>query len=658
MLKKKLALVLIVCSLLMLTACEVKVGEDIRIESTIETARTEIWKAINGGVSSASVAIMKDGQILYEEGFAMADRLASSPVDINTQFNIGSVSKVFTAMAIMQLVEAGKVDLDQPVVNYLEDFTMADERYQNITVRMLLNHSSGLPGTYIYNGVATETDPDFLNHFMNYLKSSQLKSDPGTISVYCNDGFTLSEVLIEKISGLSYGDYMEKNIFSKSGMKYSSCGFKEGSDKALHYGENGRVDPVEYFNMMGTGGISSTASDLCYFGDALLKNKLITQASFDQAGSPQYGPLTTPVGRPMADYGLGWDSVELSSFAEKGVRVLGKNGATLQFGSQFYLLPEQDLTIALLFSGSGDVTSATNAITTAFLDENEFIVDDPQIKSNAMASIPPQLSEFAGYYGNNGTIIKIEFVPLENSMIYKEYNGSEFIETNRFTYMDDGTFQDDGGLDYSFNSDNGRKLLLGSFPQSDSYAVFGEEIIAGNFLEMDAFANKWWLPINLTPVDLYVEAFYTGLIEEIPGVIACGGNDNFTAYYLKDEKQTEMMFEYGRDQATATINSENSSNILIRNGYRYKEVTNIPIMKNKETISIDAQANNSLRLLDYQGSLSLVPIENTRVIVFGPDYTASYDSLYQETETIDVVPGSILSLIGQPGTVFEVNYNY
>ena len=123
----------------------------------VTTARIEIWKAIaSGAASNATAAIIDDGKIVYSEGFGMRDRADSIPVDAHTQFNIGSVSKVFTTSAILLLVRDGKVDLDAPVTNYLPEFVMRDARYKDITVRMLLNHTSGFPGTLMKDGFGSE----------------------------------------------------------------------------------------------------------------------------------------------------------------------------------------------------------------------------------------------------------------------------------------------------------------------------------------------------------------------------------------------------------------------------------------------------------------------------------------------------------------------
>ena len=121
-------------------------------EKAIITARNEIWKAItNGKASSASVAIMDNGKMVYSEGFGMADWEQSISVTRDTLYNIGSVSKTFCATAMMLLVDDQKVDLDHKVTEYIPEFIMADPRYKDITVRMLLNHTSGLPGTSYAN---------------------------------------------------------------------------------------------------------------------------------------------------------------------------------------------------------------------------------------------------------------------------------------------------------------------------------------------------------------------------------------------------------------------------------------------------------------------------------------------------------------------------
>ena len=150
--------------------------------SAISNARESAWKAISSGQGSGvSVAIMERGEFVLSDAMGVADRSQNRAVDRKTRFNIGSVSKMFATVAILLLVDEGKVELDAPVVRYLPEFTMRDPRFRDITLRMLLNHSSGLPGTTVFIGF----EPDATVHrlLMETLKHSRLKHTPGAMSM-------------------------------------------------------------------------------------------------------------------------------------------------------------------------------------------------------------------------------------------------------------------------------------------------------------------------------------------------------------------------------------------------------------------------------------------------------------------------------------------
>ena len=197
-------------------------------------ARTEAWKIINAGLAdSATVAVLDDEVTVYAEGFGMADRLQSLPVDKNTLFNIGSISKVYVATAIMLLVDDGKVNLDASAVTYLPEFTMLDERYKDITVRMLLNHSSGLPGTVGPNSFGYQYNTEIYREVLDILAHSHLKSQPGELAPYCNDGFTLAEMIVAKVSGMSYIDFLQQRIFSPLALNYTGTGVADRPENNL-----------------------------------------------------------------------------------------------------------------------------------------------------------------------------------------------------------------------------------------------------------------------------------------------------------------------------------------------------------------------------------------------------------------------------------------
>lgn len=662
MLRKRLTVVLLCLALVpvLLSGCVENTAQSQTYEKTIATARTEIWKEISGrGAASATVAIMENGKIVYEEGFSKANRLAAKDVDTHTQYNIGSVSKVFTAAAIMQLVEAGQLELDKPVVDYLPEFTMKDGRYREITVRMLLNHTSGLPGTMLANGFTTEKDPDFLTNFMAYLANSHLKDDPGLVSVYCNDGFILAELLIEKISGQPYADYLETHLFSKAGMKDSSCSFKEGNDNiALKYNnDDGTALPMEIINLLGTGGISSTATDLCRFGDALLSGKLLSAASFTDYTSPQYGPETVPSGTPKDNYGLGWDMVTVPTFAEQGVTVVGKNGATFQYASQFYLIPDADLSIALIFAGTANVTGIADKITQTLLEEKEIIAAaDSVAKTLTATAIPNDLLGFAGYYGASGGIIKIDFDQQANTLIYQQFDGKSFVTAATYPYLGEGYFDLDYDQWLSFSESFGKKLLLQSTAHTTYGTVIGEDIKANDPIDTSLFEGRRWLPVTLSAIDFTPFSASTGSIPELPGTIYFGSDGSYTPYPLKDQYTGLMNLAYGRDLCEPIITTENGKTTMTAMGHTLVDVAGIPVLQKGETISIEKSDENVIRRLDADGRLGLSLPEGGRLIIYDPALVLVYDTLCAEIKDVPVEAGSYLMFMGPAGASFPYDY--
>jgi CubicO group peptidase (beta-lactamase class C family) len=667
MLKKRLAGVLLslLLFLVFVSGCTTtsSQSQNQSYEKTIATARTEIWKEVIGrGASSATIAIMDNGKIVYEEGFAMANRVEALAVDTSTQYNIGSVSKVFTGAAIMQLVEEGVLELDKPVVDYLPDFTMQDSRYQDITVRMLLNHSSGLPGTFMPNGFATAEDPDFLANFMDYLANSTLKENPGVVSVYCNDGFTLAEVLIEKMSGQSYSAYMDKNIFAKAGMRNSSCSFAKGNANiAWQYSnDDGLALPSEIINLMGTGGISATTADLCRFSNALLSDKLMTAESFTEYTSPQYAKETVPSGTPITNYGLGWDMVSVAAFAEEGVHVVSKNGGTLQFNSQLYVIPEENLSVALIFAGVADVTGVANSITQTLLEEKGIIPEKAaeDTKTIAATPIPNEILDFAGYYGTSGSIIKIEFDQQKNTLEYKRFDGKAFVTAGSYPYTGDGYFDMQNDHRMSLSESFGKKLVLQSLSNTDYSIVTAEDITANNPVDTSRFEGKAWIPVSLSAIDLYAFSATTGSLPEFPGYIYFGSDGGYTPYPLKDENTAFMNLAYARDLVEPMIKEENGKTTMTAMGYTLLDVAVVPSLQNGEKIAIGDTGENIVKRLDADGSFGVTLPEGSRVVIYDPAVAVAYDTMYAAIEDVPVAAGSYVMFIANDGDQFEYQYRF
>jgi CubicO group peptidase (beta-lactamase class C family) len=278
------------------------------------------------GENSVQYALIDNGKIVLSgQGGYSSKESKEQPTD-NTMYGIGSVSKIFTVAAIMQLVEQGKLSLDTPVVHYIPEFTMADPRYKNITVRMLINHSSGILGTTAENTCLFDDYGDCTTNLLDELKTQRLKADPGEFSVYCNDGFTLAGILIEKVTGLSYTEYLKQNISIPLNLNktktYQDTFLNNNLAKLYKPGSN--VLPTETLQIISAGGIYSSAVDLCKFAELFMNNstsKVLSASSVSQMAYKEYlSPLWPDEGNSLFDYGLGWDCVDLYPFNQYGIK--------------------------------------------------------------------------------------------------------------------------------------------------------------------------------------------------------------------------------------------------------------------------------------------------------------------------------------------------
>ena len=171
-------------------------------------------------IPGVSLALVKDGKVLYTQGYGKANTVTGAAVTENTVFEIGSVTKSMTTTDIMQLVEEGKVDLDAPVATYLPGLKLSDpEATQHITVQQIITNSSGLPRADQgwYSGKLTTTQ-----QVLDDLVNVPLTAAPGKLWQYCNQNFVIAGAIIEKVTGQTWEDYTRQHIFEPLGMKSAS----------------------------------------------------------------------------------------------------------------------------------------------------------------------------------------------------------------------------------------------------------------------------------------------------------------------------------------------------------------------------------------------------------------------------------------------------
>ncbi|MBQ3905816.1 MAG: beta-lactamase family protein, partial [Lachnospiraceae bacterium] len=266
----------------------------------------------------------------------------------DTVYCVGSVSKVYVTLTVMQLVDQGKVELDAPVTDYLPDFKMADERYKDITVRMLMNHTSGLMGTSAESiFLLNDTEGGRGEAVLKNLADQRLKADPGAYAAYCNDGYDLLQLIVERVTGMEYSAYVEKYVAKPLGADSIGTGLSlYGSDKVTYVYQNGVSYGKEYCTALGAGGVYSTARDTCEFGSAFFTgdHRLLSEQSKKEMNA-------LSVTSPYQAYGLGWDVVTLPQYEKAGVKVVAKGGDTGGQHTALIVAPEQQISVCVTTSG-------------------------------------------------------------------------------------------------------------------------------------------------------------------------------------------------------------------------------------------------------------------------------------------------------------------
>lgn len=425
--------------------------------------------ATYGGTQSIQFALWEEGEITLTGKAGDYSRTENRLLLEDDLYGIGSVSKVYTTAAVMLLAERGKIDLDAPVTRYLPDFKMADERYADITVRMLLNHSSGLMGSTLSNTFLFD-DPDETQGkygLLDALENQTLKADPGAYSTYCNDGFTLAELVVEAVSGRGFGDFLHENILGPAGLEDT---FVPGDDfdtarlAKTYLGEDTRALPAETVAAIGTGGIYASASDLAAFGGLLTGEELLSQQSLDAMALPEYRSGMWPDEEENAvAFGLGWDSVRVYPFAYSDVQALTKGGDTTLYHSSLIIVPEYDMACAVVSSGGSSAynqMAAARILVDALAGQGVAIDESARsLPESQPADMPAELMDFAGLYISNllgqATVALTEEGVMTLSI---PLQGAELV----LHYYEDGSFRDATGSYYFrfVTEENGEVYLL------------------------------------------------------------------------------------------------------------------------------------------------------------------------------------------------------
>lgn len=616
---------------------------------------------------------------------------------------IASVSKMYSALAVMQLVDERKIELDAPVTKYLPDFRMNDERYKDITVRMLMNHTSGISmglptNHYLYDDV----DSFVHDNTFDIVSGQRFKASPGEYACYNNMGFELMEHIVENVSGMSFTDYVRNNIASKIDADHT------GTAWSLYAGNTGDTQvslyrgslPIEYPYEMaaGTGGIYATAPDVANFGsafftgnDVLLSNDAKTQMSARWSDDAKY-----------ESYGLGWDFVEQVYYEKENIKVMGKGGDVPYMHSYLLVAPDEQISAAVLTAGNDSSSQYAGLMAFALMDValeergkavSNLTPPEPKITD----AIPDHYKKYEGLYSIGGLyddgICRITF---DDTAMYREDLGTDNASPERFKITEDGGFvrvNDSGKMtadrEIVYFEEKDGKIFI----RTDKFTVYpglgicqnfgnaAEGMYTGEKMEENSISDsvqQSWDELSQTFFVKYNEKwtsqdyespFYRVVTdEEFSGYILVKNSEGARAEKLTDENHalffTSIPSSANRDLFDIEITRQtyadqtSADSLDLSNGARCRSVDSLPLFSADITeISLHSSEAAWYRIGEDMSGKSIVVErpDNSSVFVYNKFRDLLYSTHIKDAvDTIDLPPDGYIAFIGETGDRVEI----
>jgi len=303
------------------------------------------------GVPSASVAVMRDGKMLVQRAWGVADVDTRKKADISTTHQIASSTKQFTAALVLKLVDRGRVSLDDSITKHLSGLK---PEFAPITIEQLLNHTSRLGNDY--REPATRLEPRTPAQLLSLIAATSFANKPGAAFLYSNTGYALLGMLVEKLYAKSYADALRDEIAKPLGLTLAKCA-EPRPDDATGYrrAEDGTLSPppgLHHSQMLGVGGICATPGDLVKWTHALHTGKVLA--------APTYTAMTTPRGVAAANnYGFG---TYVRPAPWGGITITHGGVTTTGHVSELQWYPKESVAYSLLYNAAPRVPGVADLI--------------------------------------------------------------------------------------------------------------------------------------------------------------------------------------------------------------------------------------------------------------------------------------------------------
>jgi CubicO group peptidase (beta-lactamase class C family) len=519
--KRSILSVFGICSVLFFCVHDSHGSTGITYAGTIAEGRAAATEAMTTtGASSISLAFVEKDQVVWAEAFGLAEKETGTPPTVNTMYNIGSTSKTLAAIAIMRLVDEKMVALDAPVTRYIKSFTMASPKYRQVTVRHLLNHSSGFPGSDYRNIFTLSPVSGYSAQALETVRNSRLKHNPGYLNVYCNDGYTLLEEIISSVTGKTYPQFVTDEILAPLGMEHSRYPldyFPDGSF-AQRYSGDTRL-PQLFVNGFATGGLYSTPTDMARIAMMLMgrgktgNTRILSPAAVAAMGVDQTTGRFNPTKNYGFSYGLGFDSVRQPGLRAVGVVGWVKGGDAVLYSGTMVVAPAERLAAVVLgASGSFSSVSATliaeRILLRALVEKRRIRAMPKLLDPKPLPLRKPSaalLASIGGHYAHK-VLYRMDPQPDGSLTAYKwnKAAGEWALLATGLKFRSDGSFRTDSdpGSAFSFLTAQGRRYLntrsIQGFHHYQDNLLLGQKITpAKDFPEAWANrANREWLLTN------------------------------------------------------------------------------------------------------------------------------------------------------------------
>ncbi len=456
------------------------------IETQIDQLMSDQYKT---DASGATILVAKDGKVMLRKAYGKANMELDIDMTPENVFEIGSITKQFTAVGILMLMEEGKLSLDDEITKYIPDYPTQDTK---ITIHHLLTHTSGIKS---YTSIPTlrefARDDLSLEELIDAFKNEPMDFKPGEEFRYNNSGYVLLGYIIEKASGKPYDEFVQKRIFDKLKMKNSYYGSKSLLIKNRAYGyqerESGYVN-ADYISMNiphAAGSLMSTVDDLYTWNTAIRNHKLISKESTEKA----FTDYKINNGNNIS-YGYGWFMARIQD-----VPVIEHGGGIFGYTSQGIYVPSENVYVIILTNCDCNLPTDIAYKIAAIAIEKPF-----PTKSDAVKLSKEQLQKWVGAYAfTDGSI---RFITLKGKQLF-----SQRIDSNTkfkiYPIAEDHFFFDESDSELLFTDGPERK------------AVFRNRKAALNGVESDVEMPKKKKEIQLSPEILQK---YVGTYQLMPNM--------------------------------------------------------------------------------------------------------------------------------------------